>query len=724
MATKGRNNSATTDRPKWGKNPYGRASEDDGAINLAWYAWELNRCAEYDVECMDAGVTSNAHKRQKMLLETLKAVGVDASDLGIDRTQMAVLSHPDEVFEKSEEQLENIVTQLKRLVVSATDRVPDMPGHGIMLGELEKKRALRVIRLCEKAILIQKVCREKNPHWKTIYKLTGLERKYCAMSSDARHLFRWFRPLRVMLYVRRADVPGWDPIMDLAEHIQAAAVKLGYARQVGARGCMIGMPPGHCKTVFGLSFCADEIADNQELNLGVFHHKEDQASDRLEALKDMITPNNRMGHRYWALFPHVNVQRKKNNTSKFYVKRRSGSKDPTVQSHGINEAGEGADMHLQWYDDVVDAKERYEETQRNKTHKKMTGTWMRRLRGDLAFWFITYTPWHLDDAYARLLKSIRYYEGEVPEIIVHLLSVGKGDDKFYPLWDKYGRKALLRAYSEIADDALYSCLYLMNPVAASSRIVSKLCFVLHDIEDEETQRFLATSKMILSVDPTATVKKDSDMCGVVYAAVNELKKQILILEAWEFHAIQMDLAAFLYEFQSMNPVHEILVETIAGFHATADELELGYELEDKVVRLSGKNRPKHVKLRAVAIYFENGKISFRGVEGEDGRVKGLEEHAWMYDQVLKFGAVKGDHVVDALSQLGIQYGACLWDGEEEVGDEIREEAERWKNRDPRKVEHLKRLRRIRELNPENTVARSLAYVGGGDTDEADWWKGS
>lgn len=722
MVRRNGSNSEKDTRPAWGKNPNGDAQMDDGSLNLAWWAWELNRCASYDVECMNAGVDSGAERRQKMLLGMLKAYGIEPSDLGVDKTRMAVLNHPDDVFEKSEQQLASIIEQLERLIKSAHDRADDIEECGVMLDAVQKKRAERLIRICRKTILVQKLCREKNPHWRTIHELTGLERKYCAMTEEAKLIFRWFRPLRIMLYVRRADVPGWDPIMDLAEHLQAAAVKLGYARDVGASGCMIGMPPGHGKTVLGLSFCADQIAENQELNFGLFHHKEDHASDRLEALKDMVTPNNPMGHRYWALFPRVQVERKKNNTTRFHVKRRSGSKDPTAQSHGINEAGEGADMHVEWFDDIVDPKEREEETQRKKTYRKTTATWMRRLRGDESFWFMTYTPWHLDDTYARLIKTIKYYAGKVPDIIVHRMAVGKGDDKFYPLWDKYGRQKLQKIYRELGDDALYSCLYLQNPVADSARIVSKICYVQHDPKDEDTRRFLATSKLVLSVDPTATVKKDSDKCGVVYAAVNELERQIRILEAWEFHAIQMDLAAFLYEFQLMNPVHEILVETVSGFHATADELELGYELEDKVIRLPGKNRPKHVKLRAVAIYLENGKISFRGrLDEEKGRVVGLDEHAWMYDQLLKFGAVNGDHVVDAVSQMGIQYGSLLYEGEEEASEEIRERAERWKRCDPRKVEHLKRLQRIRENNPENAVARSLAYIGG-DTEETEWWQ--
>lgn len=713
-------NAQASSLPGWGQNPYGQPLTKDGEHNLKWWQWEFQRVHTYAIECMNNGVPFKPTEWTKHLTDQMKARGIDLSEMGNNKSDLLLMDHPEAWFEMSENQLKRMKEEATRLIKRARDS--DLVKLEILSGVTadQAKKLKRAVAIIDDVIALQHFSREVNPDFKVCEAISGGVKLFASEQADT---LRALHPMRVMLYARRSsaswsNVESWDKIMDMAPHLSRMCICVERAKELGSKGALVELPPEHCKTELGVSFVATCLAVDPEQNWGILHHKADHASNRLINLRDMMMPNNPMGRRFLALFPYIRVSKNISNQSRFTLERRSNDKDPSVRAFGINEAVEGVNLHGIWADDIVDPKERLEETTRKKTHQKFTASFMPRLRGDNTFFLMTYTPWHLEDTHGLLRKSriAKDRNGRtIWDIAYFSLPIGTVDDPFSPIWDRQGRDKLLAHSRRLQDSELFDCLYRLNPVSQKTRIVQRLSYVQHSPEDEETKHFLSLSRMVLSIDPTATVGKKSDKAGVVYMAVNEMEPQIRIIEAYEIAANQRDLAAFVYEFTQTNRTDEIIVETIGGHHATADEIEFGYDIpQEKIVRItSHKNRDKATRLKSVASHFESGRISFVGQE-HDGSVVGIERHQWMYDQILRFGATGSDHVVDAITQVAIRYASSLFNGldiEDIEQKRMMDESKQY-DRCPRMVEHMARLRRIKYNNdrPGSHVATLLRSV--------------
>lgn len=710
----------TADLPNWGKNPYGEPLTADGEHNLKWWAWETARVHTYGKECVEQGITSFRPSEWTRHLEMqMKMRGVNLAEMGNNKSDMLIMDHPEEWFEQQENTLRRMEEECFRLVKMSSKS--DLVRLELVAGvtEVQKKKLERAIAIINRVIVLQQFCKNREPDPAICRKLNDVHE---IKTVNQKTVLRCFHPMRVMLYARRSsasfnDVAPWDKVMHMAPHLCHLAISVTRSQELGAKGAMVELPPEHSKTEFGVCFCATEIANDPELNWAIVHHKSEHASNRVVNLREMMTPNNPMGRRFCALFPHVKVVGNKQNQHEFTVRRRSNDKDPTCRAFGINEAVQGMNLHRIWADDIVDAKEREEESTRRKTHRSFVGNFLPRLRGDGTFFLMTYTPWHLEDCHGLLKKTkmIKKVKNQlIYDIGVFQLPIGTSQDEFAPIWDRQGREKLKSIKRRLGDNALWDCLYHLNPISKATRIVQKLNYVYHDIDDEETKKFLGMSRMVLSIDPAGTVSKNSDKAGVVYMAVNESVPQIRVIEAFEVAANQQEIAAFAYEFMQSRPVHEIVVETISGYHATADELEFGYDLPNDVVHriTSHGNKSKAIRLKSVAIHFETGRISFVGTQDEKtGKIVGREDHHWVYDQILRFGSMNRDHVVDAIVQVAIKFAASLWEGYD-PDEEARRQVEESKRaeRCPRMLEHMKRLRRMRENNSGGHVNQMLQSV--------------
>lgn len=663
--------------PDFGTNPYGLPSHEDGDINMPYFMWQFHRYYTYQEECNRAGVKCplDIAKLQKQTRETMIMLGFDTDDVRLSKGSSMVWDVSDSLLEKSERELSQIEEGCGLIINGVFNHSLQLYQSGYNLTSTQKKRVERFLKLVKRVQRLQSFCRDKVPSRSVCYALSDRTIK---MDSRCDMPMEWSRPIRLMLYVRRSDTPGWPDVMDPATHLQRACIEYGVAKWQGSAGVAIGMCPGHGKTVLGMCLLANELIDNHDLCCGVLHYKDDEASARLENIKEMMRPNNPMGRRFLALFPEIRVQTKKCNSSQFYIKRESGGKDPTLESSGINSGGQGKDRHRIWGDDIVDEKERYEETQRDATHRRFTGTWLSRLRGPKTFYFLTYTPWHHDDTYGRLKKTTATftprkgvfrvgYERRCHEVVFVEMWAGDASNPYRPMWPRYPEEWYRRRARELGSSTLYNCLYRGIVLTTDDQMIRKLHYVLHDInsEDPEVARlsleFEAGAFCVLSVDPTATVSKKADKAGILFALVNEELKRIRILDVWEMSINQIVLAEFINDLHNSRKIDWIMVETVGGFHATCDMLEQYHDIpSEMIIRKSTSNRDKGTRLQACAALIEAGNVEFRGRRLDDKIMVGLEEHSWFYEQILKFGVVADDHALDAVTQMIRHFSRDLW----------------------------------------------------------------
>jgi len=679
-----------SDRPHWGHNPHDSTITSDGLINLSYFMWEMQRTIEYERECLEAGVSCGykLNERLRGLRDTMKDLGYDANEDRINRGSLMIWNADDDWLEKRESELEDIESEIRKVIKGSVVVANDLYGKGYRLDSAEKKKAKRCLNLLERTRRIHRFCKYEH-----------VDEELCRYFNDMKYPRRdgylrvigWLSPLRMMLYVRRADVSGWPDIMDCAPHLIQACSMYGLARWIGAEGVLIEMPPGHGKTVLGSCILAIELIRDHNLCTAVLHYKVDDASKRLQNIRDMMASKLPMGRRFRALFPDLVVQKKRCNKTEFWVARESGGKDPSVRACGVNEEAQGRDLHLIWPDDVVAEKERNEETQRNLTYRRLTGTWFARLRGNNTFKLLTFTPWHHEDSYAKLKrynKSIRIQPRDgtidhpIPPFIECRLPAGDGGNDFTkPLWDRYPRDYYRTKLKQLGS-SLYKCVFNLDPTSVHDKMIRRLHYVAHDIASDDvavaddSKAFEMESVGIISVDPTATTGIKSDKAGIIRAFVNPVRKKIRIVDAFEIPVNQLDLAQFVYDLTELNKVDEIIVETIGGFHATVDNLVNIHGVpEDLITKIPHVIGKKGVRLQACAAMIEGGVVEFKGDVGADGEVGPHDGYDWFYDEILKFGVVDGDHCLDAVTQLIRIHGSEVWEGEGLIGKDRKKREE-------------------------------------------------
>lgn len=490
--------------------------------------------------------------------------------------------------------------------------------------------------------------------------------------------------LRFLLYCERSDMKppagasaAWSVLkigyhqVKMSIHIYLAenGLDIDQGRVVKAympfKGALIASPPGHGKTLIATGFAAKRIAQQGRTQGVYLHAAEDQAAKNVAKCKQYFKLDNATGMRLAPLYPNVKLSKKDKSDSTIRLAGLHVNKDPAMQAAGVMAAQLGRNCDFQVWDDVVPQTDVIQESVRAERYDRLTGTWLSRMRGADTFLLVIANMWHVDDAVSKLNR-----DKDKNRISPLILSVGGPDTnpKFRSIWPEvYPPSELKNRYETMRNNALWSAAYMSNPMSESQRLIQELRY--YDPRDSQHTDFLGQATFHYSVDPAATSKPNADFAGCIYGAVGDVTsihgstiqtyRTLRILDADQFHANQLELAQKCKEFAETRSVDYLHAETRSGFQAIGQMLQLMVGAENVICHDPG-NQNKRLRLKNAAPWIDEAacrasgcmaSVEFPGMRMKDGTIGPDPKWDWLYDQILKFGAVSDDHVCDALSQL-------------------------------------------------------------------------
>jgi hypothetical protein len=617
-------------------------------FNLAWFNYYGHYHPRYDSQL-------------KQLERLGESMGVDMKAFSPTTFTLADIKDKDSLFEATSDQVEELAR-----------RIEESHEMGLkLLPEVKKKRWVRVLR---RVISIQKMVLSKKPPKRKGHKAT----------ADEIDCWRYQRALRYMLYVDRSNLNSHDgsfELMDAPEHVVMMAMVITCAREHReshhVSGCCVQVPPRHGKTKYITAERALLHHERPDKAVGIVHNNGDLAEDRLNMVRDHFKDDLAIGRRRKALFPRVTLDpATKGRAAYFFLlvdgKRVCREQEGNLHAYGIHHKSQGVTCHELMIDDPVDEKEVHEEGTRERTNSAMDLTWMSRLTGQQSFYVYICTSWHGDDYSSRLRHRVR-----AGAINIGFLSIecGGPEDNFRAIWPEAGYNARFLESKYLSwGPARYACVYMNDPDSEEARRISRLHFYDERVwendahKDPDWDRFFASPETTyyLSVDPSGSGSKYSNLAGITYCAFGMLRvkdkvgglvdiPKVVFLKYWSFPASQNRLTAVISTVSENHRVDLVLVETTGGYHATSENLTEFYGFAPgKVIKKTPGTGTKLARFMQYAIHIERGDVLFPGVWGMDEHGNQILELSprWqeMASQIFRAGTMSDTNLLDCVRQ--------------------------------------------------------------------------
>jgi hypothetical protein len=639
----------------------------DGAPNPAYYV-EL-RIIAVDMDLQWQHYYGHAWpaftERLKAIDDSAKENGIDLKEYAEDVMTFREFKRINDVMSASDSMIRTQMTLIKGSHSEAEH----------FLDEVKKKSWIRTF---ERLLELREMCRSET----------------CPFSKKPSTTETWeaLHGLRYMIYLFRSTLFSKDaepaPIM-IAPHIIKMFMTIEIARKHRAsdriEGVLIQLPPGHGKTWAIIADRSMQLNKRTNEPFAFLHAVQDTAQERFNAVMSHFDDETDIGARRKALFPNVGRWKRYKGTQKLWLevdgrKRCEEYTEGNLTFYGLMQAALGKGVIELSIDDPSKAEEAEQAGTRDATNRALANTWLPRLRGLNSFFVYVCTSWHPDDFASKLLEMAR--KGQV-NIAYYSATAGGPESRFRPLWPEMCDSKKLKAHYARLGPGPYACQFQNNPMHESARRVSRLCFYPYnywtdpDCRPPEWEDFFRNAMYYISGDPAGAEHKHANLAGALVAAMGVLRiydeklkreldvPKIVLTNYWSGHATQsnfadsiIDLTAHLEREPDPHKIHEYLIESVSGFHATREFLEREHQIDPS--RIQGGHPGFGTKVqrfvRSAAIHCENGDILFPGEPGpvdEDGNdtLKLIEEWSEVSNQIYQAGSVRETNMLDCIAFL-------------------------------------------------------------------------
>jgi len=599
-------------------------------------------------------------QQMKLVTEMAKQHGINLQTYAPETLSISDIKTIDDLLERGGEQLKKL-----------KDRILKSHELGLTLLPLAKKKALAL--LLDEVRKLQEWC--KNP----------LPRAIKRKDKSTKETWEALHPLRYMLYTMRSSMmseEGLEDFIDTPPHLIMACMVMKLSEkhhvELDIDGVLVVIPPGHGKT--WLLVAIDALDHNLQPHIPTcfVHNSVDLAGDRYNLVKQHFNIDFAIGRRRLALYPNITFDRTVDNNRKFYVlvngERKCMYEEGNCSPRGVHSKAQGISMIRINFDDPSDEKEQTEEGTRERTNNALSSTWLPRLRGRHAFFRYICTLWHPEDFANILLKLAA--AGSINIAFYSQACGGPDDDEpFASIWPEagYDEKFLKKTFARL-HEGNYACIYQCDPSRGQSRRLKCLCFYEYTewknpkTRSEAYKKFLGNNAttFFLSVDPSGTRSKTSNLAGITYSAFGTLRiklqdgteidlPKLVFLEFWSMRASQHDISDKIVQIDQDHKVDKVLIETTSGFHATAEDLvKRKHFPPNKVIQLPPGTGSKIERLLKYAIHIEAGDALFPGEWTRDEHGEpALQIHSNWTDvstQLLLAGSTREDNLLDCVRQ--------------------------------------------------------------------------
>lgn len=200
-----------------------------------------------------------------------------------------------------------------------------------------------------------------------------------------------------------------------------------------------------------IGLCLEKIAKNPDIRIKIVHVSEDEATNRVRSIKDYITKDDN----FKEMCPHI-VPTNIWGSNKLIVKRKSFSKDPTLQGFSVQSAAIGGRADFLIFDDPQDFKTSIlEPSTRQNIEDLFKNIWMSRLDSEDSEAIVLMNSWCEEDlANGYITKNpmwawMKLGVNEDKESLFYEDSFG--DKRTLPLWSKFGKQELIDRHVDLGD---------------------------------------------------------------------------------------------------------------------------------------------------------------------------------------------------------------------------------------------------------------------------------
>ena len=434
------------------------------------------------------------------------------------------------------------------------------------------------------------------------------------------------------------------------EHWQAALSKHQHV--------MIGGSRDHGKSTNAIGALLWELGHNPDETFTIIGANESKANKRVREVRTHIERNERVQE----VFPRLKLEA--SSASQLMVKRRSISKNASVEGYGVLGAGTGDRSGVILFDDVVDRRNALTIPAMRKAVKDAYyNDWINLLPPDGRSWYL-FNPWHKDDLSHELMAK-----SDMPCVKSFVKADWNEDGtikKLHPVWpEKWGVRALLARLKRITMRA-FRRGFLGEAMSDDEKLFS------YDWFDFKWPTFKLTEAVRIQTwdgaAPYQTQSDDPDYVAMVDGYVSPMHGRAFIANAahWQRLSLSQQVDEVVRAANTGPPPTYVMIEQHGESALCAEVCQAINRLppSTEVIPFRSRGQSKPVRAQGVTKVCEDGRVLVAPALDPNQH----EDCVPLLDELTDFPFSAHDDLVDAFVMFLVLARAVA--NFELVGDEM------------------------------------------------------
>lgn len=399
------------------------------------------------------------------------------------------------------------------------------------------------------------------------------------------------------------------PVHNIMHRFLRYSKEKGFNRSLILGGFGLGKTESICT-----GFVLHEIAKNPNIMCKIVHVSEEAAVSRCRAIRDIITKDDD----FKRMAPHI-IPTPIWGSKRFIVKRKTMSKDGTVEAYGVLSTNIGGRANLIVFDDPQDLKTAVlEPGTREKIEQVIKNIWLTRLIPSNSQVVVLMNKWHENDLASviqRTPMSWSWMSVAVTEDLERLYYEDSfGRKKYMPLWDLFTKKDYLSKISEMGQRN-FDRGYRLIPYSDSDRTFASF-----------------KNCCVFGVNPESIIEDERDWFFIGGLDIAGTKRPGTVLSVLAVHRQSgLKLPVYIDAMRSMSEVPNKMVQCFRKYGVDLFMVEnngVQDNIIDMLQSMLGTDKFKKYSIKIEG--FQTGRNKADPIQGLPSIGKEMDNKEWMF----------------------------------------------------------------------------------------------